>query len=109
MNNKLNIIQSILEHEIIIESNDASLKMFLKKLGCKRKLLKRNIWILPYANEQQLILYLDKLRKANFLFSGGHGWPPSEIFQLLRERGLLAGTIREVVWTKPGSIIIREV
>jgi hypothetical protein len=62
------------------------LKEFLKKLGCRRKFFKRNIWVLPYANEQQLTLYLDELRKANFLFSGGHGWSPSAIFQYLRER-----------------------
>ena len=109
MNNNMSIICSILKREIIIESSDASLKKFLKKIGCKRKFFKRNIWVLSYANEQQLTIYLDELRKENFLFSGGQGWPPSAVFQKLRERGLLAGTVKEVVWAKPGSKLTREV
>ncbi len=109
MSNSVNIICSVLSNKIIIDTREPKLIAFLKDLGCKRKLFKRNIWVLPYANEQQLSSYLAELRNVNCLFSGGYGWSPSAIFQHLRDRGFLTGKIKEVIWTKPETKIAREV
>jgi hypothetical protein len=49
-----------------------------------------------------------KLRDSGVAFAGGHGWSPSAVFEELRDRGLIAGSFREIVWRKPGTWSIRE-
>lgn len=109
MKDNMSIIRNILNHKIIIEITESDLINFLKKLGFKRRFFKRNVWILYYNDERELLLCLVTLRDANFLFTGGHGWSPSAIFKQFRDRGLLSGKFKEIVWTKPGTKIIHEV
>ena len=109
MSDNMNIIYSILNHEIVIKTTEFGLIHFLKKLGVKRRFFKRNVWILSYKDEQELSSCLTALRNAKCLFSGGHGWSPSAIFQQLRDKGLLSGKFKEIVWAKPRTTIIREI
>lgn len=43
------------------------------------------------------------LRDLDVNFSGGKEWCPSEIFEYLRETGLVNGQFRKVSWTGPGD------
>ena len=65
--------------------------------------------VITVVSEQALNMLLSALQKENVLFVGGPaGWPPAEIFDSLREQGLLQGAFREVVWYGVGRWSIRE-
>lgn len=37
-----------------------------------------------------------------------HGYSPSGVFQLLREKGVIQGKFKEIYWVGPGQIRVRE-
>jgi len=63
---------------------------------------------LPYADDETLARHLGWLRDLGLPMEGGPGWPPSEVFRLLRSRGLLAGTFMELTYRGPGDPMLRE-
>ncbi|MCW5590230.1 MAG: hypothetical protein KIT27_11290 [Legionellales bacterium] len=105
----MSIILAICNNKVLIYSIKSTHTSLLKKLGSKRKLFKRSQWILPYSTKLELAKYLNELRNANFLFSGGGGWTPSAVFQDLRDHNYITGKIKEAVWIKPESKVIREI
>jgi hypothetical protein len=65
------------------------------------------LWDLPYRSDQQLAEILIALRDAGYPFLGEeHGWPPTAIFEDLRDKGLLSGPFREITWLGPGRPIL---
>ena len=48
------------------------------------------------------------LRDYGVCFSGGAAWSPSEVFEYLRDQGLLIGSYRRVEWSGPGRFTITE-
>jgi hypothetical protein len=63
--------------------------------------------ILKAADEATLSKLLAQLRDLDVLFGGGSGWPPAEIFDDLRERGLVQGKFIEITWRGPSQWITR--
>lgn len=49
-----------------------------------------------------------RLRDFEVCFSAGPDWSPSEIFEYLRDQGLLIGRYRRVAWSGPGRFTIAE-
>lgn len=45
----------------------------------------------------------EKLRDLNVSFSGGKEWCPSEVFEYLRETGLITGQFKKIGWSGPGD------
>ena len=81
----------------------------LKGLGGKRRLLQRHRWAIRHAGERSLADTLAALRDTGLALVGGPaGWPPGAIFEHLREKGLVRGGYREIVWSGPGQPIITE-
>jgi len=44
-----------------------------------------------------------KLRDLDVAFCGGKEWCPSEVFEYLRESGLLSGNYTKITWSNPKS------
>lgn len=60
-------------------------------------------WILEVQNDIGVAALFDTLRNHGVLFGGAaHGWPPAELFELYREKGLLSGPYREVLFRGVG-------
>ena len=60
-------------------------------------------WILIARGETEIAALFDILRNHGVLFGGApHGWPPAAIFELYREKGLLTGHFREILFYGPG-------
>jgi hypothetical protein len=55
---------------------------------------------LAYTDDQSLAIVLSILRDNQIAFVGINraGWSPGEIFEDLRDKGLLSGTFIRVVW-----------
>ena len=45
----------------------------------------------------------EKLRDLDVSFSGGKEWCPSEVFEYLRETGLITGQFKKIGWSGPGD------
>ncbi|WKD50705.1 hypothetical protein [Microbulbifer spongiae] len=45
----------------------------------------------------------DKLRTLEVSFSSGKEWCPAEVFEYLREAGLLSGSFTKISWSGPGD------
>ena len=45
----------------------------------------------------------DKLRTLDVAFSSGKEWCPSEVFEYLRENGLICADFKKISWKGPGD------
>jgi hypothetical protein len=58
-----------------------------------------------FRDDQELARLMSQLRDMGVGFGGApHGWPPAEVFVVLRDRGLVAGTFEEVTFAGPGVV-----
>ena len=77
----------------------------LKGLGGRQALINRHKWTIPFSSDHELAQTFSSLRDMGFAFGGSpSGWPPSAIFEDLRDKGLLEGKFIEVVWTGKDSV-----
>lgn len=70
-------------------------------------MLSRTHWRIPAASDVHLAHIFMALRGLGLPF--GHapaGWPPSEVFEQLRSKGLVSGTIQRITWRSPGEHVI---
>ena len=108
-NSPQNYITIILNNTIRIENVSEAGGLIIKELnGHEDELAGERVWILDFKDEKQEADLLSKLNEAKFLFVGQPaGWPPAEIFDDLREKGLVTGMFMEVTWIGPGKWVTR--
>jgi hypothetical protein len=57
-----------------------------------------------YSSESELVALLSRVRDLSIPFlAAGPGWHPAAVLEQLRERGLIAGEFRTIVWSGPGA------
>lgn len=67
-------------------------------------------WRINYDSEDELAGILQRLINAEVAFaSGGSGWPPAAVAEWLREKGKIQGTIKELSWSGPEHMIVRQI
>lgn len=105
-----NYVSLILGGKIRLEHVTEDLEGLIVEMGGKQEVIEnRPVWVLNYESDQQLAQLSERLNKEGVLFAGGPaGWPPAEIFDDLRMKGLLHGSFKEVTWTGPGKWFIRD-
>jgi hypothetical protein len=65
---------------------------------------------LHYSGQEELAVLLTRLQLLAIPFvAAGPGWHPAAVFQHLRSRHLVTGTIPTIVWLGPGRIELGEV
>lgn len=102
-------VESISSAEIVVVCRDAAAEEQLKAMGGKQTLFPPRKWKIRYVSEDQLASSLATLRDAQVAMAGSlSGWPPSAVFQQLRERGKLAGKFTEIMWSKPEKEVLSE-
>ena len=107
----LPVIASHVEHVqgglVRVNATDPASRELVRSLGASGSLLGRDSFTLPYDSDEALARLLTVLRDAGFaLGHQAHGWPPSAIFEDLRDRGLVSGTFLAISWTGPGETVI---
>ncbi len=104
MKNKLNYVEAILDNEIIVFATERGLASRLKHLGGKRRYFIFGPWIIKYSYDLQLADLLSSLRDLGIALAGSSGgWPPSAVFENLRERGHIMGEYTEILWHGPDN------
>lgn len=99
-------VSLVQDRDVKVRCRDRKLRRTLRDLGGRRTLF-TNSWWISYSTEKELCIVLGKLRDVGIPFVGGPaGWPPAEVFCLLRDKGLLNGKFQEIVWRGPGQPVI---
>lgn len=94
-------VSSIQESRVFIENVSATLKDNLLEIGGHSS---GNRWVFEAGNEKNLAALLGTLRDYGVLFMGAsYGWPPSAVFEHLRDKGLLTGNYRELIFWRSGD------
>ena len=87
---------------------DKSLVQSLKDIGARKLILDANAMEFKLNSEESKIRALKNLMKEEIYFVGGSsGWPPSEILKELRDKNVVEGKIKEVVWRGPDEMVTR--
>ena len=64
---------------------------------------------LPFTSKTELAAALTALQQAEFLFVDEiAGWPPTAVFQQLRDEDFVNGVVRTVSWVRPGEPVFGE-
>jgi hypothetical protein len=106
---KLSYVKWIQGNKITLFCENKELLFFLKKIGARKRLFHKNVWVISYKDEKALIKNLQILNDHNFMFAGGvHEWNPLDIFILMREKKLVSGKVTEIVWKGPNQILTRS-
>lgn len=58
---------------------------------------------LRVPGEQEKARIFDQLRALDVCFSGGKEWCPAEVFEYLRDKGILSGSFKKISWRGPND------
>lgn len=105
MNLPHNFISLVLNNEIRVEKVTEAASIILKELGGRQgHITGEKVWLIDFVDENHEARLLSKLNEAGFLFVGEPaGWPPAEVFDYLREKGLVNGKFTEISWVGSGK------
>mgnify|MGYP006869414296 CR=1 FL=1 len=61
----------------------------------------KEVFSLTAPDQNFKIRLFEKLRDEGVCFSAGQDWSPAEVFEFLRDNGMLTGPYRKIVWDGP--------
>ena len=61
---------------------------------------------LRVSGEQEKAIIFDQLRTLDVCFSAGKEWCPAEVFECMRDKGLLSGSFKKISWRGPDDYLI---
>jgi len=112
---KPDYVKWVTDDAVIVKCKERNNKRHIKRLGGHRSLLSLlegsllTTWHIRYKSEKDMANIFSALRDIGMPFLGGaHGWPPAAIFEHMRDKQLLKGTFKEIVWRGPEEIDIRD-
>lgn len=70
---------------------------FLKQLGFIEE--SPSNFFLSINSPDDRVKLFQQLRAGDFAFSAGREWSPSELFELFRDQGLIAGDYLRIAWS----------
>ncbi|HKI54989.1 MAG TPA: hypothetical protein VJ987_12755 [Anaerolineales bacterium] len=111
LNSPENLVSDILNHKIYLKNiSDISVNAIEEEIGAfQKQIAGRTVWLITFTNDSELAKKLHELNELGFLFIGEPaGWPPAEIFDRIRKKGLLNDNFKEVRWRGPGDWFITE-
>lgn len=100
-----NLVVNILNHKVYLQNISADVMDAIKEIGAiEYEIAGRPVCSVEYSDDHELAKKLHHLNRLGFLFVGEPaGWPPAEIFDHIREKGLLREKFREISWRSPGD------
>lgn len=95
-------VAEILGAVVLVRVRDAAARSLVRDLGGRRRLFPPRTWGITYCGDEELSSILVSLRDGDLPFGSGRQWPPCDVFEDLRERGLISGKYKKVFWHGPG-------
>ena len=105
-----NLVADIINHKIYLKKVSDNVINALEKIGASQdKIADQPVWLIKFTDDHELAKKLHDLNELGFLFIGEPaGWPPAEIFDQTRKKGLLSDNFKEVRWRGPGDWFVIE-
>lgn len=94
--------------EIVIEANEDSTARFLLDLGFHKKENFDAVFTITVSDDREKGTLFMKLRDEGICFSRGREWNPAEVFEWLRDEGLVTGDFQSIAWKNPEEWIVRN-
>lgn len=89
---------------VIDHGLDAALAALGFTAGAEADVFSRDV-----ADDAEKANVFDALRSLGVAFSDGKEWCPAEVFEYLRDKGLLSGKFVRISWRQPGQFHLVEV
>ncbi|MGF6152589.1 hypothetical protein QFZ84_003583 [Pseudomonas fluorescens] len=86
---------------------DRTLDSALHAIGFS-KTAENDVYFLDVPDDKQKARVFDALRLLGAAFSAGKEWCPSEVFEYLRDMGLLSGKFLRISWTQPDQYLLTD-
>lgn len=86
-------------NDIKVIVTDKRVEKILREYGFKKN--ENNELVYASDGEEEKAIAFNLLNKNNIAFSAGREWCPSEVFEYLREKGLVIGSYRRIAWVNP--------
>jgi len=105
-----NLVLDIQNHKIYLKNlSNQILEAVMRFGGFQKEIAGQLVWLINYADDLDLSHKLLELNRFGFLFVGEPaGWPPAEVFDNLRKKGLLNEKFKEIRWRGPNDWYIVE-
>lgn len=105
----MNTVQAYVEKSdsdfVRIKIIDAKIKEKLIGIGFTND-IDLNEYKITTPNDEEKAGVFNQLRDLEVYFSDGREWCPAEIFEHLRDKGLLLGNFTMISWTTPDKYFI---
>jgi hypothetical protein len=108
MSNVKAFVSEAASARIVVQVIDEEVLETLKNMGFTLGDDKKLVLTASALSQEAKAEMLSKLRDCGICFSGGPDWSPSEVFEYLRDRGLLTGRYRKVIWRGPSQMDVIE-
>jgi hypothetical protein len=96
-------------NEIIVKASPASSAHgFLTGLGFTPQSGSADSYLLSVKDEREKARIFSTLRDADICFSRGREWNPAEVFEWLRDQGLLSGPFKSIAWKGPDDWFLKD-
>jgi hypothetical protein len=95
-------------NEIVVKTSQTAAVTLLTGMGFTAQSGWCGGYLLRVTNDQEKARIFSDLRDAGICFSEGREWNPVEVFQWLRDEGLLTGPFISVGWRGPGEWVLRD-
>lgn len=94
---------------IVVEANGVQHDAVLQGLGfVLRSTSPNRLFEMSIASDKDKADVFSKLRDAEIAFSRGREWCPAEVFEWLRDQGLIRGPFHSIAWRGPGQWAVRQ-
>lgn len=111
MKRKYDYVSAVLSEHIIICYSKKESKYKLKSMGGVFSIFQRGRCKIKFSceNKNELAEKLELLRDSGFYFAySPAGWPPSAIFELLRDEGYISGSFYIITWKNRDDVLVQE-
>jgi hypothetical protein len=85
-------------NEIIVKDLQGAANRILTGIGFTIQSGSNDTYFLSVNDDQEKAKIFSFLRDANICFSRGREWNPVEIFEWLKDKGLLTGPFKSIAW-----------
>ena len=94
--------------KVVVKAPHAGLHDVLVAMGFEYRNNESGTYAITVKGDGEKAALFYQLRTHDFCFAAGPGWSPAEIFEHLRDEGLLQGTYRRIAWRSPGGPLVEE-
>ena len=88
---------------IEVSAADEPTAAWLTKLGFRPDSTRADVLVLPVADDTDKARVMTELRDGELCFVRAREWCPAEVFEWLRDRGMLKGPFRTISWWRQGT------